>query len=390
MINSIYLDWAATAPINPQILDIIKNGLLNYPGNPSSIHAEGKKARKQIDLSRDMCSKLLGVKNEQLVFTSGGTESNSIVLSSLFLKSPGSHLIISAIEHPSVYEYSIALKKAGFDIDFIKLDKQGIIDPEKVKYMLKANTIFVSIMSVNNETGAIQPIKKISRIIRNFELNNKRKIHFHTDSVQALGKISVNSDLSDVDSASFSAHKISGPKGIGLLYLRKPIQVLSAGGGQEYAIRPGTENLSGIIAFSKALDISLTGFAKHIKNAESLKSLLINELLKITGVKLLFPYKQGEKDKYSPYIISISVNPIPGEVLVRILSDEGINISTGSACSSHNRKKQIRVLKASGISEIDSAGSIRISTGWSTTEKEIQFFCSTLKTKLIELRKYHK
>jgi len=387
---SIYLDWAATAPIRPEIPELISNSLLEVQGNPSSIHSIGKNARKYIDSSRKLSAELLETRPEQIIFTSGGTESNSIVLSSLFLKRPGSHIIISSIEHPSIYEYITNLKQFGFEIDLIKPASDGIIVPEDINKLLRPNTNFVSVMTVNNETGAVQPIKEIVSFIRAFEEKNGRSIHFHTDAIQALGKLSFKLSSLGIDSASFSAHKIGGPKGTGILYLRKPISVLSSGGGQESSIRPGTENVSGIIAFSRVLELSLEDLDYNIKKTENLKTLLITKLVKIKGVKVLFNSENIIEQQYSPYIVSATVAPVPGEVLVRILSDEGIQISTGSACSSRNRKKQIRVLTESGISKKDASGSIRISIGWSITEKDILIFCSILEKKLSELRKYHK
>lgn len=388
--ESIYFDWAATAPVHPEIPELISSSLLEYQGNPSSIHSVGKKADKQINLSRKLCAELLETKPEQLIFTSGGTESNSIVLSSLFLKKPGAHIILSAIEHPSIYEYITNLRNFGFAIDLIKPSSDGLIVPEDINKLLKPNTSFVSIMTVNNETGAIQPINEIVSLIRAFEQKNGRRVHIHTDAVQALGKISFKPFLLDIDSASFSAHKIGGPKGVGMLFLKKPIPVLSSGGGQEFAVRPGTENVSGIMAFSRAVELSLKKIENNFKHAENLKTILINELSNLKSIRFLFDSKNTQKTSYSPYIISATVSPIPGEVLVRILSDKGIHISTGSACSSRNRKKQIRVLTESGVSEKDASGSIRISIGWSSTETEILNFCSGLKKNLLELGKYHK
>lgn len=388
--NSIYLDWAATAPIISELPDLISRSLFEFQGNPSSIHSIGKNSRKQIELCRKQCAQLLETKSEQLIFTSGGTDSNSIILSSLFLKKPGSHIILSAIEHPSIYEFKTSLKNSGYEIDDIMPSSCGVINPEKLGELLKPNTSFISIMAVNNETGAIQPIKEIVSVIRNFERKNGRRIHIHTDAVQALGKITFKPSLLDVDSASFSAHKIGGPRGTGLLFLKKIIPVLSPGGGQEFGIRPGTENVSGIIAFSKAMELSIINLDKYFIHAKLLKSLLIKNLLNIKGVKLLFDLEKTKQLSFSPYIISASVSPIPGEVLVRILSDEGIQISTGSACSSRNRKKQIRMLNASGVSEKDASGSIRISLGWSNTEKDIQTFCSILENNISMLIKYHK
>lgn len=386
--ESIYLDWAASAPIHSDLTSLISDTLLTFHGNPSSVHIEGRIAGIQIDNSRKVCANLLGTKPEQLIFTSGGTESNSIIMSSLFRRKSRGHIIISAIEHPSIYEYSAALRGSGFDIDYIAPDLKGFINPTDITPLLKPNTIFVSIMAVNNETGAIQELGNLVSVIRNFQQKNGRPIHIHTDAVQTLGKMDFKSDLFDIDSASFSAHKIGGPKGTGLLFLKKPIAVLSSGGGQESGIRPGTENTAGILAFSRAMELSISQLENNLNHAKSINSLLKTELLKIKGVKVLFTSSNGDTKQISPYILSATVSPVPGEVLVRVLSDEGFMISTGSACSSRNRKKQNRVLTASGVAEEDAAGSIRISTGWSTTEADIIAFCTILKTKLSELRKY--
>lgn len=390
--RSIYLDWAASAPIQPEIPLLISDTLFKFSGNPSSVHAEGKNARKQIDDSRKVCAELLGTKQEQLVFTSGGTESNSIIMSSMSHRKSGGQFILSSIEHPSIYGYSAPLKASGFDVVHISANqgKHGKINPEDLKALLNSNTILVSIMTINNETGAIQPIEDLVSVIRDFERKNSRQIHIHADAVQTLGKIPFVPGAIDIDSASFSAHKIGGPKGTGLLFLKNPVTVMSSGGGQEFGIRPGTENTAGIIAFRRAMEISFENLEANRKHAEYLKSLLISGLSDIKGIKVLFPLTNNDISSYSPFILSATISPVPGEILVRVLSDEGIFISTGSACSSRNRKKQIRVLTASGVSEKDAAGSIRISMGWSTTSDDIMDFCSILDTKLSELRKYIK
>ena len=386
--ESIYFDWAATAPILPELPQLISEALFTFQGNPSSIHSSGKKSRTELDYNRKVFAKLLETKPEQLIFTSGGSESNSIIFSSLFLKKPGSHIILSAIEHPSIYEFATNLKSFGYEIDFIKPAANGIIIPENIEKHLKKNTTLVSIMTVNNETGAIQKINGIGKLIRNFEQTNGRKIHFHTDAVQALGKIPFKPGLLNIDSASFSAHKIGGPKGVGMLFLKKPLNVISSGGGQEFTIRPGTENIAGIKAFARAMEISLEKLDINYKLVQSLKTILIDELKKIKGIKFLFD-NNFESD-YSPYIVNATVAPIPGEVVVRMLSDEGIQISTGSACSSRNSKKKLRVLTASGISEQEASGSIRISLGWSSTKEEILNFSLVLNTIISKLRIYHK
>ncbi len=388
--NSVYLDWAATAPVKNDIPLLMTEVLLSANGNPSSLHSEGIKAREVIDKSRKSCAALLKVKPEQLIFTSGGTESNSIVLSSFFRMKSRGHIVISAIEHSSIYEFTSAFKDAGFRYSIIKPDSRGFIDPDSILSVLTPETQMLAVMAVNNETGAIQDLKGIVDRVRSFERLNGRKIHIHTDAVQILGKLPFLPGSVDIDSASFSAHKIGGPKGTGMLYLKKSIVPLSRGGGQEFGVRPGTENTPGILAFTHALDQSINTLDSGLAHAEKLKATLVNQISEIRGARILFNSRQDDIQNYSPYITSITTAPVPGEVVVRVMKDEGFLISTGSACSSKNRKKQMRVLMASGISEKEASGSIRISTGEKTAESDILKFCSVLSSRLSELRKYLK
>ncbi len=380
--DRVYLDWAATSPPSADVLDQMNDAAVNFSGNPSSLHQEGKKAATLLKRDREKCAGLLETAEERIFFTSGGTESNAIVMNSLLLaRSPG-NILLSGIEHPSLYEYLPFLKRYGYSITLLKPDTSGIIHPDTVASKLRQETSMVVIMTVNNETGAVQPLEEIVRTIRNFEKLNGRHIHIHTDAVQALGKIPFYPEKLDVDSASFSAHKIEGPRGIGMLYAKKIPGAISAGGGQERGIRPGTENIAGIHGLTRALENHLTNLEERNKHAHMLLHLLITQYKNIPEIEIL-----DRTPEHSPFIINASIKHFPGEVFTRIMDDRGFAISTGSACSSRNKTKKTRVLSASGISENRAFHSFRVSTGFSTTEEDIYRFCRAIEQEIIPFRR---
>lgn len=385
MTTRAYLDWASTAPVDPEIQEEYSQVIRNIYGNPSSLHSEGKKAAKLLEEARSSLASCLGVNSEKLIFTSGGSESNSLVLLSLLRKKRRGRVLISSIEHPAVWEYTGLLREFGFNVKTIPSDSGGFITPDAVASLLTEDTMLVTVMTVNNETGAIQPIQEIGRLIRNFEKQANTDIHFHTDAVQAFGKIELPLAEMAVDSAAFSSHKVSGPKGVGLLYLDSPLQPLLLGGGQEGGYRPGTENVASAYAFSLAASRRCESLLENHRAASSLKKKLLNRLEKLEGVRPLFGGESGEN--YSPYITGFSVAPLPGEVLLRVLNDRGFALSTGSACSSNARKKRGRVLTSMGFSEQEALGMLRVSVGWSTEEEEIDALCSTLEKELPTLLK---
>ncbi|MFO7849703.1 MAG: cysteine desulfurase family protein [Spirochaetia bacterium] len=384
-----YLDWASTSPMDPAILDDFSRAQIELLGNPSSIHTEGKRAWKRLESARNSLSSCLGINSRNVIFTSGGSEANSLIFLSLLRKNRRGRVLISSIEHPSVYEYASLLGEAGFDVREIPADSGGFIRPVSVANLLNEDTRLVSVMTVNNETGAVQAIKNIGRKIREFEKQHSTSIHFHTDAVQALGKIDLDLEEMRVDSASFSAHKISGPKGTGMLYLASPLQTAVVGGGQEAGYRPGTENVPSIAAFSQAAERRFSDFQETSLRVMDIKQRVLKRLENMDSVS---PFPAGLSsvyniEDYSPYILSFTVAPLPGEVLVRVLDDRGFAVSTGSACSSRKKKKRGRVLKAMGVSDADAAGAVRVSFGWSTTEEEADSLCSTLERELPALLK---
>jgi len=381
-----YLDWAASAPPDPEIINESVGNSIKHYGNPSSIHTPGIEARKSLETARNRFAELLGCSTGEIIFTSGGSESNNMVLNSLYTRKGISSIIISGIEHPSVYEAAVQLKLSGHKIKILRADKDGTINPNQISGLIDKNTSMISIMTVNNETGSIQPINETAAKIREAEEKYGRKIHFHTDAVQALGKIDIRPILNAVDSASFSGHKIGGPRGIGALYIKRQLNFLYRGGGQEGDSRPGTENLSGIIGLVRAAEKQNIDFKTNLDHALMLKSLLYSRLKTIEGCRFIPENTGTDPLKYSPYILSAAFPPVPGEVLVRIMNDRGFAISTGSACSA-GKKNRFRVMDNMQIEKDLSSSAVRISTGCKTAPEDIETFCTALKEELSVLRR---
>ena len=378
--KQIYLDWAATAIPDINILTDVNRTALTYFANPSSVHEQGLKAGEFLMTCRNNMAKILDVRDDQLIFTSGGSESNNLVLFSLLKKlktdsilkhHPG--IIISGIEHPSMYEPARTLSNIGFTLDFIRAGRNGIVAFDNLERKLKKNTVLVSIILVSNETGAVQPIEGLTEIVRKYSKNTGRYIHIHTDAVQALGKIPFSLTGSGVDSASFSAHKIKGPRGVGALYLKdiEKIIPLYAGGGQEKNIRPGTENLPGIYGFFRAAEKAVPAVHENLGKMHALSVHFIRELKGIKNVVIIPEDRLNfESSEFSPYIISAAFPPVPSEVTVRALSEKGIMISAGSACSTHSSLSRGRVLKNMGYNSELRSSAVRFSFGNTTTKEE--------------------
>jgi len=378
-----YLDWAATAPPMESVLTESSAKALELYANPSSIHAAGKAARRCIEQSRDMCGKYLGVAPNLVHFTASGTESNNIVFSSLLFKKTRGSVVISGIEHPSIYEPAKMLECAGFTVTYVKAESNGIVDPARIAACVGQDTVMVALMLVNNETGAIQPVGEVSHLIREKESCLSRRIHIHTDAVQAFGKMRISCDELGIDSLSASAHKIGALRGAGVLYLSQPFDVVFRGGGQEDGIRPGTENLQAIFALTSALEIWEEKREEWNAKAVELRQNILNRLIS-AGARLFDPSYLEKTDRYSPYIIMASFPPIPGEVLVRVMSDNGFSISTGSACSARG-KKNLRVVQNMHADRAFSESAVRISFGPSTSESECDAFCSALEREVTAL-----
>ena len=366
-----YFDWAATSPADEDILRESLELTLENWGNPSSTHTVGKKARTLLEEARTRCAKAIGIKPECIFFTSGGTESDQIPLLSLLNKPSKGTILISSIEHPAIREQAEAMKKCGWNVVSIPADKNGIITPDAVEKLLTPDTMLVCVMVVNNETGSIQPIHQIADLlIKHYE--GKRKPKFHIDCVQAAGKIPLNISHKGIDSAAFSSHKICGPRGIGILYLKDPLDSFLRGGGQEKGIRSGTENVFGATAFSKCLeryfirddDKTSTTYAAFNHQKETTNAFL-EQLSTLNGCTIIPPSRLENKELFSPYVVQAAFNKIPGNVMLRALDSKGFYISTGSACSS--KKAGRPVLEAMHISSDLRETSVRFSFGPHTT-----------------------
>jgi cysteine desulfurase len=384
MHNTTYLDWAATSVPDPDIIAGMADIAASSLGNPSSIHRLGRDSASLLERTRKQCAALLGVKPSEIVFTSGGTEANNLIISSFMRKRSGYGVVTTGIEHPSVFESVHLLKEFGAGLRIVGGKANGCIEPEAIAESLDDKTDLVTVMLVSNDTGAVQQIEKICSLVREKERKNGRPIHLHCDMVQGLGKVPIDLGTLSVDSASFSAHKIKGPRGAGILYVKKPLQTVFSGGEQEYGMRPGTENLPAIWAMGEAMKKCVPKVNENARKAYGIKSILVDELQSMDFCRLL---ERADKASYSPFITAAFVPPVPGEVLVRVMSDKGYAISTGSACS-RSAKKRIRPLAYLGISEADAHSAIRISIGYDTTEDDVRGFCKTLRgeaPKLLEI-----
>ena len=387
----IYLDWAASAPPDPRAVDEARDASLRYYANPSSPHAAGREAGERLEKERARFARLIGAEPEEIVFTSGGTEASSSLLLSLLdkrrlggIERRKIRVVTTAIEHSSVYAQARSLEGFGVSCAFVKPRQTGIVDPEEISASLDEDTVLVSVMAVNNETGAVQDVEGIAKLVGDYSARRGRRILFHTDAVQALGKILFSPRRAGVDAASFSGHKIGAPRGVGALYLAAGVNpgFLALGGGQEKGRRPGTENLPGICAFALAAEARIDRVEENLGAARALSARLIGGMREITGARI-FPESRTGSDagSFSPYIVCAGFPPLPGEVVVRIADSGGVCISTGSACSS-KKKDRTRVTESMGLPRDTALSAVRVSIGPSTTVEEIDRFISVLKEEI--------
>jgi cysteine desulfurase len=381
----IYLDWAATALPMRKIHTWASEKAVELFANPSSTHQQGKAARACIEDARETCGKLLNANPKNIYFSSGGSESNNIILTSLLGRTGRGSLVVAGIEHPSVYEPSVMLEKAGFTVKYVKAEKNGVVDPERFAAVVDDDTIMAAVMLVNNETGAVQPVKAISKLIRGKTGSTNRYVHLHCDAVQAFGKIDVSVMDLGIDSLSASGHKLGAPRGAGVLFLKRPLDTIYRGGGQESGLRPGTENLQAIFGLGMAIEKWNSQRAEWVDHARELRVFVLDRISKIPGAAFFDHEYLAPDTRYSPFIVLASFPPIPGEVLVRVMSDRGFAISTGSACSSRG-KKNLRVLRQMGIADKFAGSAVRISTGPDTRRSDCESFCNALEREVTNLR----
>ena len=354
----IYFDVAATTPINSIVLDKMHEVNKNYFGNSSSVHQIGQKSHNLIERSRKSIASLLDCLESEIIFTSGGTESNNIALGGILSKND--HLITSTYEHPSILNVAKALSQKGIEVSYIKPNENGIINPDDIKNAFKKNTKLVSIMYLNNELGSINPIKEIASICK------QNSILFHTDAVQAIGKEKISLNNTDIDLLSIGAHKFYGPKGVGALFIKKGISLNQViyGGGQESGYRPGTESISLIAGMSEALKIALENLDSNKQHIENLENLFFSEL-----DKTKISYTVNGKNRMKGFI-NITFHDVDGQSLLMNLDINGIGVSFGSACSSGTTKASNALLEI-GLNQKAAKETIRISIGNFITKDNI-------------------
>ena len=372
-----YFDNAATTGMSRPALDAYTKAVVQYRGNPSSLHQEGRDAKAFLEQTRADIAGLLGVDPLSLTFTSGATEANAIILNSLIWKERKGHVILSSIEHPSVSEYARLLKHLGWRVTTLAAPK-GFIQQEELQKALCSETRLVSIMLVNNVVGTMQDIGGLVEVVRAFESgHNNRKIHVHTDATQALGTIPFDLKALGVDSASFSAHKLHAPRGVGLLYnTNAGIESLSRGGSQERGLRPGTENIGGIAAMHQAVKDALHSLDENYRHVSLLNALLRD---KLSSLPIFSP-----AEHCSPYILALAHPTLPSEVFTRLLFDQGICVSSGSACSNNAKQKSQSVLAAMAFPAQIAKNSIRISLSKDTTAEDVEILAQTVTQLILE------
>lgn len=376
----IYLDNCSTTKPRKEVIDEMMDAFNNIYGNPSSLHRLGLKAEKRIEDSRQIIADALKVKPDEIYFTSGATESNNLAINSIINKQSrfGKHIITTSIEHPSVLNVIRKLEDKGYDVTYLKVDRNGIISLEELANSIRGDTILVSIMQVNNEVGSIQPTWKVKKIIK----DKNSKALFHVDGVQAFGKIKIQLKNWGIDAFSISGHKLHGPKGIGALYIDNKLKLepVIYGGEQERGFRSGTENVPGIIGLGKAVELMDKNFEKEQNYVRDLKLYFIERLKEIDRIRINSPAEHT-----SPYILNVSFEYVRGEVLLHYLENKGIYVSTTSACSSRGVKKS-RVLKELGLTDIQIEGAIRFCLSYEITKEDIDYTIDVLKASVEEIR----
>jgi cysteine desulfurase len=376
--RKVYMDHGATTPLREEVLEAMLPFFREHYGNPSSLHAQGRTVRKELENARDKIAGILGAEPKEIIFTSGGTESNNIVLRGAAKKrGTTGHIITSGIEHHAVFDVCRDLEKEGHQVTYLPVDKFGKVDPRSVKEAIRPETFIISVMAANNEIGTLQPIEEIGAIAA------EHKVLFHTDAVQVVGQLPLDLSNLKIDFLSLSAHKFNGPKGVGALYMRKGVRIapIYIGGGQERKIRPGTENVPAIIGMAKALELAATEMDQKSRSLTKLRDRLISGLLQIDEVIL-----NGHPDQRLPGNVNVSFKHIEGESVLLSLDLKGIAASSGSACSSGSLDPS-HVLSAIGLDHPTAHGSIRFSLGYGNNDDDIDYVLENIPAIVDRLRR---
>jgi len=375
----VYLDHNATTPIDPRVLEAMMPYLQEEFGNASSLHQWGRRARAALEDSRAKIASLLGAEKDSIVFTGGGTEADNLAIKGVVWanQEKGKHIITSAVEHHAVLHTCEWLAKQGLEVSFLPVDAKGRLDPEDLKKAIRPDTILITLMHANNETGTIFPLKEFGQIAR------ERKVYFHTDAIQSFCKIPLQVEEDQIDLLSLSAHKIYGPKGVGTLYIRKGTKMVATlhGGSQERKRRPGTENVTGAVGFARAAELLHADMEKEGTRLAALRDQLQN------GIRERIPHVQlhGDPENRLPGTLNMSFEFVEGESLILSLDMEGIGVSSGSACTSDSLEPS-HVLLSMGIPHEVCHGSLRFSLGRNNTKEQIDYVLEVLPKVVARMR----
>lgn len=379
IMKRIYMDHSATTPVDPRVVDAMLPYFTEKFGNSSSLHSFGQEAAEALSMARGHVADSIGAREEEIIFTSGGTESDNLALQGVLSREPGKrqHIITSVLEHPAVLSTCDFLKSIGHDVTYVPVSSEGIVDVGDIERAIRDDTVIISIMHANNEIGTIQPIEEIAKIAKDND------VYLHTDAVQSVGKIPVDVDQLGVDMLSISSHKLHGPKGVGALYVREGTSLTPVifGGGHESGLRPGTENIAGIVGFAKASSIAKERLGTDPARMGRLRDALIKKVFNtIDDVRL-----NGHATQRLPNNANLSFRHVEGESMLMLLDIAGIAVSTGSACSSRSQHAS-HVLDSIGLDPDYIHGSIRISLGRENTMDEVDYLAEALQETVAKLR----
>ena len=381
--RTIYLDHSATTPVDARVAEALTRSLTENFGNPSSVHGFGQQARAAVDRARREVAALINAKPNEIIFTSGGTEANNLAIRGICEASANRHIVTSAIEHPSVRGVCDAFEQRGWEVTRLPVYENGIVRVEDVRAALRPDTVLVTVMLANNEIGTIQPAREIGELVRERRTNGQKHLYFHTDAVQAAGRMLLNVDELGCDLLTMSAHKLYAPKGVGALYVRRGVRLVgqNIGGHQERERRAGTENVSGIVAFGAAAKLAREELRERTTHDAELRDRFERNV--IAGIPDIV--LNGDRNRRLPHLSNISFRYIEGEGLLINLDLQGVAVSTGSACSSGTLEPS-PVIRALGVDDEIARGSIRFSFGKANTDADVDYTVEVLAQAVERLR----
>ena len=369
--KKIYLDHNATTPVHPEVLEAMLPYFKEKFGNASSIHGFGREAKVALEDAREKVAEVIGVSSSEIFFTSGGTEADNLAVKGVAFanRKKGKHIVTSKIEHHAILESCKFLEKEGFEVTYLPVDFQGLVDPEELSKAIRNDTTLVSIMYANNEVGIIQPIEELCKIAK------KKGVYFHTDAVQAVGKAPIELKKLDVDMLSMSGHKIYGPKGVGALFIRKGVRIttLSHGGHHERSRRAGTENVAGIVGFAKTLGLVVGEMKNQNTHLKNLTEAFYKKLIESIPDVIL----NGDLNRRIPNTLNLSFKGVEGESVILSLDMKGVAVASGSACTSGTLEPS-HVLSAMGVDPAIAQGAIRFSFGRDNTMEDVEYVADLL------------